>query len=244
MIFSDTAYDGELPGNVKIINISLRDVSDLAGYKMGYSIDIGYAYKLCDFKPAYGFIFSEYIKDYDFWGQSDIDVIYGDIQGFITDEVLTEFDFISVRHDYTTGCFALYRNNALMNNIFRRSKDCRKVLTDSRYWGFDEFNFLHPLLSDGSSIFNFKTEIETFTHIIKKADMQKEIKAYFDFILLEGVPGRIKFNKGRIIYDNKVEAVLYHLFWLKKVYKPGLMERKIPDQYYISPKRIYFKTFQ
>ena len=38
-------------------------------------------YKLCDFKPAYGFIFGEYLKEYDYWGHCDIDIVWGDLRG-------------------------------------------------------------------------------------------------------------------------------------------------------------------
>lgn len=58
------------------------------------------SYKLCDFKPTYGLIFSEYIAKYDFWGMGDIDVIYGNIRDFITEDVLNNNDIITVKHDF------------------------------------------------------------------------------------------------------------------------------------------------
>lgn len=238
-IFSDINFEDELPANVSILKKTLVEIESLASDKLGFKVCIDFPYKLCDFKPAYGLLFSEYTKGYDFWGQSDIDNIYGNIRNFMTDSVLSEFDFISVRHDYTTGCFALYRNNDLMNNLFKRSKDYKRVLSCVKYMGFDEFNFLHPLLDEGKSFKEVETEIETFTHIIKSTVINKEIKAKFDFILLEGVPGKIKFDNGRIIYNNLFEAVLYHLFWLKKNFNPNKIPKIIPNVYYISPTRIY-----
>jgi hypothetical protein len=35
-----------------------------------------------------------------------------------TDELLGEYDIISARHDYLTGCFALYRNNDMIQELF------------------------------------------------------------------------------------------------------------------------------
>ena len=46
----------------------------------------------------------------------------------MTDELLNEYDIISARYDYLTGCFALYRNNPFMRELFKQSRDNRKVL--------------------------------------------------------------------------------------------------------------------
>ncbi len=240
-IFTDIIYEGDIPQNVKLIKKSVNDIKALASEKLGFEVNIEFPYKFCDYKPAYGAIFSDYIEDYDFWGQSDIDIIYGDIRGFITDDMLNEYDFISVRHDYTTGCFALYRNNDLMNTIFKRSKDYKTVFTTSPHYCFDECSFVQDLLTEGRSIFDIETRVESFTHIIKAAEAEGQIKAHFDFILMEGVPGRITFDKGRIIYKKQYEAILYHLYWLKRCYNPQT-EAPIPDVYHISAKRIYTRN--
>jgi len=234
-----TSYTKPLPQNVRFIRMSMADVAAIASEKLGFEVNILFPYKLCDLKPAYGLIFSDIIKDYDFWGQSDLDIIYGNIRSFITDDMLSAYDFISIRHDYTTGCFALYKNNELMNSFFKRSKDYQKVFSSPRHFCFDECNFMHDLLTDGASIFELNTEIESFTHIVRLAEETGEIKAHFDFILLEGVPGKIKFDKGAVLYNKKFEGILYHLYWLKRVYKPKSIPVNIPDSYYISPSRIY-----
>lgn len=240
MIISDIEWKDELPPNVRIIKRSIDEVKTLAGEKLGFPVKIDFPYKFCDFKPAYGLIFSELIEGYVFWGQSDIDIIYGNIRRFFTDEVLAQYDFLSVRHDYTTGCFALYRNNELMNNIFKRSRDYVKVFSGNKHYCFDECSFVQDLLTDGSrTIFEIETEVESFTHIIRAASGRGEIRAFFDFILLEGLPGKIRFDKGKILYKNKFEAILYHLYWLKDRCKDKGRIKRIPESYKISPTRIY-----
>lgn len=230
--------------NVKIIHKTLDEIKAIAFEKLGFTVNIDYPYKLCDFKPAYGFLFSEITNGYDFWGQSDLDVIYGDIRGFINDKMLSTFDFISLRHDYTTGCFAIYRNNEKMNKFFMRSKDYKLVFSNHKHYCFDECNFVWDELTAGKSIFDLETEIESFTHLIKAAVMTKEINAHFDFILMEGKTGRVMFDEGKVIYKKQFEAVLYHLFWLKKLYKPKNSPQNIPDKYYISTTRIYHSRKQ
>jgi len=227
------------PDNVRIVYKSLDEVRELASLKLGFNVCIDYPYKLCDFKPAYGFIFSEIIEGYDFWGQSDIDVIYGNIRGFLTSNLLNKYDFISMRHDYTTGCFALYRNNDQMNKFFMRSKDFKTVFSSSRHYCFDECNFAWDELTMGKSIFEINTDIESFTHIIKNGEKSGEIKAHFDFILLEGLIGRVTFDNGRIYYKKQFEGIMYHLFWFKRNCKSQKFAKSIPHKYFISKTKIY-----
>lgn len=240
VIFLDCEYEYEVPANVKIILISFEEVRILASKKLGFQVTIEFPYKLCDFKPAYGLIFEDFIGDYHFWGQSDIDIIYGDLRMFLTTELLASTDFVNVRHDYTTGCFTLCRNNNKMNVFFKRSKDYKKVFTKIEYFGFDELNFKHCELNEGKQLFEIETEIECFTHIIKSAMQKNEINAHFDFIMIEGVPGKLKFNNGKLIYKNRFEVILYHLYWLKKIYTPEVILTAVPNIYHISPTRIYF----
>lgn len=227
------------PENVKIIYKTLDAIKSTASKKFGFKVSIAYPYKLNDFKPAYGFIFSELIDGYDFWGHSDLDIIYGNIRTFLTNEMLYAYDFISLRHDYTTGCFCLYRNNKTMNTYFMRIKHYKMILSNSKHYCFDECSFLWDELQAGKSILELPSETESFTHLMKAAELSNEIKVHFDFILMEGKTGRIMFDNGKIVYKKQFEAILYHLFWLKKVYSPDRVPQKIPKTYYISPTRIY-----
>ena len=227
------------PSNVKIIYKTVEEIKAIAYKKLGFEVSISNPYKLNDFKPAYGFLFPEIINGYSFWGQGDLDIICGNIREFITDEMMGMYDFISLRHDYATGCFSLYKNNEKMNTFFMRSRDYKLILSNPKHYCFDECSFAWDDLVAGKSILELETETESFTYLIRVAELKGEIKAPFDFILMEGKTGRIVFDNGRIIYKNQFEAILYHLFWLKKVYSPKKIPMNIPDKYYISPTRIY-----
>ena len=98
------------PDNVKIIYKTLTGINETTTDKLGFTVNIEHPYKLCDFKPAYGFLFDDILNDYDFWGHCDIDVVYGNIRVFITDELMQRFDIISPRHDWVPGFFLLFKN--------------------------------------------------------------------------------------------------------------------------------------
>lgn len=70
------------------------------------------AYKLCDYKPLYGYIFQEYIEGYEYWGYCDIDTVLGDIPSFLIRNNYTSYDRIGEK-----GHFTIYRN----------TKECREL---------------------------------------------------------------------------------------------------------------------
>ena len=73
-----------LPENVCVIRMSFSELHDLINTKFSeIKISLDRPYKLCDFKTAYGYIFDEYCKEYEYWGYYDIDTIWGNIEKFI-----------------------------------------------------------------------------------------------------------------------------------------------------------------
>ena len=65
LIFTDDKTQYQYPSNVRIIYISFSELYNLINCKFDFNICLKRPYKLCDFKPAYGYIFNEYIKEYD-----------------------------------------------------------------------------------------------------------------------------------------------------------------------------------
>ena len=226
------------PHNVKIVRKIIEEVKAIASEKLGFKVNIDCPYKLCDYKPAYGFIFPEIIEGYDFWGHGDIDIVYGNIRGFMTDELLNNYDIISSRHDYITGTFCLFKNNQQMNTLFVQSKDYKQVFSNSEHYCFDECNFLFQELQNGASIFDYPNNIQSMTYVVKKAEMEGKLKAFFDFIIIEGATGKIKWDKGKIIYREMYEAMFYHLIKFKTACKRPKILDPIPDTFYFTPKKI------
>ena len=239
IITDDRAYEDRHPDNVQFIYRTISEINALAYDRLGFPVAIKNGYKFCDLKPAYGFLFPEIVKDFDFWGHGDVDVIYGNIRNFITDEILDEYDLISVRPDWAPGCFLLFRNCDKMNRLFMQSKDYRKVFSDSRHFCFDETNFQHDAFTDGKKYSEIPSEIESMMHVIRRMEEHGHIRPYFDLHIVEGTPGKLKWTKGVLTYKGKYEAMLYHLIKLKEVYRPQKTPGIIGDTFFISPTRIY-----
>jgi hypothetical protein len=230
------------PENVKIIHKTMDEIKEIASIKLEFKINIDYAYKLCDFKPAYGFFFPEIIQQYDFWGHGDIDVVYGNIRDFMTEEILGSYDIISSRHDYITGTFCLFRNNEQMNRLFMQSKDYEKVFSSPEHFCFDECNFLFAELQNGASIFDYPDNIQSMTYVVKNAEAEDKLKAFFDFIIVEGTPGKIKWDNGKIIYKDEYEAMFYHLIKFKTECKRPKILDPIPQTFYFTKRTIKAAT--
>ena len=241
IITDDDSYKRLLPKNVRLVYKTLSDISKIAARKLGFPVSLDRGYKLCDFKPVYGLLFSEMLSGYTFWGHGDIDVIYGDIRAFLTDDLLDSYDLISVRPDWITGCFLLFRNTPFMNSLFVESKDYRMVLTNDKYLNFDEAGFGQDAFSEGKTYEEVETGIESMMHVVKKMEKAGRLRAYFDLHIIEGTPGKLKWQQGKLTYKGMYEALLYHMIFFKKNYSRNSRDRELPDTFTISPTRIYHR---
>lgn len=136
-IFTDNEDSYDYPENVHKIMMTFDEMRDLVKKKFTMEVSLERPYKLCDYKCAYGYIFSEYIKDYDFWGHTDYDVIYGRLGKFVTDDILDKYDKI-----FTQGHFTLYRNTKEISEMFMDKIDGRylykEVMQSDQNKNFDE----------------------------------------------------------------------------------------------------------
>lgn len=123
--------------NLTVINMDLTGFEKLARKKLGMKLSISYSYKLCDFKPVYGIILKDYLADYEYWGYCDLDIILGDLNKFITPEMLEKYDKI-----FPLGHFALYRNTEEVNNRYKLKGsvfgDYEEVFNKNKIFVFDE----------------------------------------------------------------------------------------------------------
>ena len=97
-----------------------------------------YPYCLVEFKPALGFVFSEYLESslaisrqqqqqsqtYTHWGYSDLDMLYGDLSSWITPDELNDFDLVTYgfgdqQRLYVRGQFTIHQNKPHINELWR-----------------------------------------------------------------------------------------------------------------------------
>lgn len=141
LIFSDCGVPKDLPGNVSVEYTSYVDYCDLVSARLGISFSPVSAYKLCDIKPALGFIHEERIAGYDFWAFGDIDLIFGQLRNYFDNERLARFDFLSTHERRVSGHLCLVRNTKKMREAFMLIKDWEKRFCDQQHHALDEGAF-------------------------------------------------------------------------------------------------------
>lgn len=113
MIFTDDKTEYSYPENVIVYYMTFEEMHDLIQSKFDFEISLKYPYKLCDYRPAYGYIFDSYIIEYPFWGHCDTDLIWGQIENFIKEEDYQLYDKIGI-----LGHMTLYRNQKEICHAF------------------------------------------------------------------------------------------------------------------------------
>lgn len=114
IIFTDCMDEHPYPSNVRIVKTTFEELRDSFQSHFDFKISLEKPYKLCEYRPAFGDLFYEYIKDYDFWGYCDIDLVWGDIRKYITEDMLDQYEKIGNR-----GHCCLMKNNAKMRMAYR-----------------------------------------------------------------------------------------------------------------------------
>ena len=115
LITDDTdALAMTMPKNVEGIFMSWDDFVSLVRSKFSFRVVLNSPYKICDYRPAFGHIFSDYLDKYDYWGHTDSgDTVYGDLRKFLTEDLLSKYDKI-----HMFGHLTLYKNTDEVNQRY------------------------------------------------------------------------------------------------------------------------------
>jgi hypothetical protein len=140
IIYTDDHYKYDYPVNVIVKYITLKDLKNKFEKKLGFEINLDQPYKLCDYKPLYGYLFSEDIESYEYWGHCDInDMIFGNFDLLFKSDVLNKNDKIGF-----LGHLTIYKNTHENNQRFKilcsTKENYKTVMLSSTNMAFDELN--------------------------------------------------------------------------------------------------------
>jgi hypothetical protein len=241
LFLTDLKPPAQSPDNVRFHYVTIdqirRSIKDLVGIEAM----ITKPYKLCDIKPAYGLIFQDYIRDFDFWGYGDIDLVYGDLSRWLTAEALSS-DVISFRKKWLSGSLALFRNNEKMNRLFLESPDVKMVFESAQYLGFDEVSGCWREIRT-MPIEKISFPYDNFTRVVFSAIKAGRIKGYLNDHAKESILADdylMLSRDGRVVDRNGTEYAYYHYITEKgKFYFRYPKWRQVPDQYVINRTGFY-----
>lgn len=138
LLFTDFVIK-TVPDNVKHNKMSLLEFNQFVSLKLGVKTNIIDPYKICDFKPAFGHIFQDYINEFAFWAYCDADIILGDISKFLDKLLKKNFDVISPDKDFFPGHFCIFKNTDRINNLYQQTNNYKAIFESSKNFYFDEF---------------------------------------------------------------------------------------------------------
>ena len=221
---SDVAYD--YPENVNVHKMTFSDFRAKLQQHFTFPISLDSPYKLCDFKPTYGETLADDLKDYDFWGHCDCDMIYGNIRHFITEDVLTSYSRI-----LNNGHTILYRNTPEVNSYYRTQTyiDYKAILSDSKNHSFDEW----PGLSECWRM-DEKTSFDAlcFDDILIMAEDFRPVQ-----ILPGGFVGPYHDQPSQAARFQKMKHISYH-------FHDGILERCWVQKGRVETEEVMYVHFQ
>lgn len=251
LIITDCTDKYEYPANVRLLKSTLAEVKTLAEKKLSFKVCLEQPYKLCDFKPAYGFLFEEYIGGYEYWGHCDCDILLGNLEKLLTPLLDQGYDKL-----FAAGHMTIYKNTYDNNRRFmfgyKGKKIYEEAFTSKGSYIFDEDyqlkhnndNNIHSIfLESGVNIFSEDLSMNT------AVDSAKFIQAKYvpeerEFINQPYVKARYYFDKGDIysLYAQegnlKRNDYLYMHFQMRKMRVDKRITRDHPIE--ILPDRFRF----
>lgn len=141
LLFSDCGIPDNLPPNVKVEQITYKEYCQVVSARLDIEFAPEHAYKLCDIKPALGYIHQDRLDGYDFWAFGDIDLIYGNLREYFTAERLARNDLFSTHERRVAGHLCLMRNTANQRELFKQIKNWRERFSDQQHHAIDEGAF-------------------------------------------------------------------------------------------------------
>jgi hypothetical protein len=116
LLVTDAEIPWTLPHNVKIRRETLESMTCLLEETTGERVTVATVYDITRLKPFFGRVLQSDLKAYSFWGHVDLDMIFGDLRKFVTEEILATHDRV-----FSRGHLCLYRNVDRIHEAFKLS---------------------------------------------------------------------------------------------------------------------------
>jgi hypothetical protein len=152
LLYTDCGEPENKAENVVYVHLAFSDYKMLVRERLGINFDPPNPYKLCDLRPCLGQIHNRDIAGFKFFGYGDIDVIYGNIRRFYTDDFLARGDAISAHRERLSGHFLVLRNTEVIRRAYECIPDYQDLLGQGRNMNMDEGSFTAVFRSSKSDV--------------------------------------------------------------------------------------------
>lgn len=138
IFYTDCEIEKYAAPNIKYKKISFKNYVNWVNTKLEVNFKPASPYKLCDLRPWFGTIHIKDFEGYDFYGWTDMDLFFGNIREFYTEDILKRFDVISAHEIRISGHLALFRNTRKNRNIGKYIYEWKNKLETPEFVGIDE----------------------------------------------------------------------------------------------------------
>lgn len=179
LIYTDCDTSQYAMPHVRFRNISFQDYLKEVNKKLPIVFSPPNAYKICDLRPMFGFLHQEEFKGYDFFGWCDIDLVFGNIRNFYTDELLNSYELLSTHADRISGHFALFRNTEKHRMMFKKIYRWEEALLNPKFVGIDEWGLTRAYTDTIFDKINDKFKLNIKNKLTSFLKKQKIKRLYF-----------------------------------------------------------------
>lgn len=225
--------------NIRILNITFNELKKLIESKLNMKVNLKKPYKLCDFKPAYGYIFSDYIKIYKYWGHCDFDLIWGDLRSYFDQYQYYQYDRFLDR-----GHLTLYKNTERINILFKVKVDgelgYKTIFRNAHNYLFDEGRILEKIcLQENVKVFRQRlvADIDVVHKRFRHAFGNTELLKNYDYQVFHYDDGHVYMS---YLDGGHIDAKEYMYIHLQKR-KNLRLNITQSDSYYITGYGFYDK---
>jgi len=190
-----------LPANARRVPLTFDELRELANTRLGTPVRLHRMRNICDLRPAYGLIFEDFTRGYDYWAFGDEDVLYGDLDAMLAPHLDGRADLVSPGMNGKSGHLTLVRNSPRMNELAMRDPAYTNVLDSIEHWAYDETSWRAG--GDVSSFHRIVTEAEARGELCVRRGLRRVVNV--------PAPGRWYVYDGSTLReDNGTELLYYH----------------------------------
>jgi hypothetical protein len=189
-----------LPANAWHVDLTFDQLRDRANARLGTPVLLHRMRNICDLRPAYGLLFEELIRGYEYWAFGDEDVLYGDLDGMLAPHLDGVVDLVSPGTNGKSGHLTVVRNTRRMNELAMHDPAYKDVLVSREHWAYDETSW------------RCGTEISSFHAIVTAAEARAEISIHRGLPRVVNVPapGRWYVYDGHSLHEDNGKPLLYY----------------------------------
>ena len=131
------AQPEDLPANVHLLRMDFAAFRARTRQELGIPVALPTTRHLCDLKPAYGRLFEEFLRGYDYWAFGDEDVLYGDLDRLLRPLLERGFDVLTPSREMTLGHLTILRNTPRIIGLAFEDPGYRSILTSGEFVAYD-----------------------------------------------------------------------------------------------------------